>query len=94
MKIIAHTSLIISDSGGLVEEASYLNKPLAILREKTERPEALFSKHASLVGTSNDFWKKALDFFNYRKRISPDKCPFGDGNASERIVDILENELK
>ena len=94
IKLIAHSSFIISDSGGIVEEASYLNKPVSILREKTERPEAIYSKHANIVGTNEDFWKEVITFMNYRKKHNPEECPFGDGNASERIVDILENELK
>jgi len=94
INLIAHSAFIISDSGGIVEEASYLKKPVSILREKTERPEAIYSKHANIVGTSKDFWKEVITFMNYRKKHQPDGCPFGDGNASERIVDILEENLK
>lgn len=94
IKLIAHSAFIISDSGGIVEEASYLKKPVSILREKTERPEAIYTKHANLVGTSENFWKEVITFMNFRKKNEPDDCPFGDGNASERIVDILEENLK
>ena len=94
LNLMANCYLIISDSGGIVEEASYLNKPVAILREKTERPEAIYTGHARMVGTSDNLWKEVLDFIIFRKKQLLETCPFGDGNASERIVDILEKELE
>ena len=83
--------LIVSDSGGVQEEAPSLGKPLFILRENTERPEAIESGIAKLVGENlrellaenyaDDAW------INSVKQI---KNPFGDGAAAKRIVGILE----
>ena len=86
--------LIVSDSGGVQEEAPSLGKPLLILRENTERPEAIESGIAKLVGENletllqenyaDDSW------INSVKEI---ENPFGDGNAAKRIVEILEKKF-
>ena len=82
--------LIVSDSGGVQEEAPSLGKPLFVLRENTERPEAIESEIAKLVGENlrellaenyaNEAW------INSVKQV---KNPFGDGKAAKRIVEIL-----
>jgi UDP-N-acetylglucosamine 2-epimerase (non-hydrolysing) len=90
--------LIVSDSGGVQEEAPSLGKPLFILRENTERPEAVEAKIARLVGGSPQNLKKMLEE-NYAietwiKSVREIKNPFGDGKAAKKIVDILEREFR
>ena len=91
IKLVAMSSFIVTDSGGMIEEASYFDIPLAIIREKTERMEAIQSGHAILVGTKKDIWKPILKFFN-KKKTQNLVCPFGNGNSAKKIVRILENE--
>ena len=89
--------LIVSDSGGVQEEAPSLGKPLLILRENTERPEAVEAKIAKLVGGNPKTLKLMLEE-NYAvetwiKSIREIKNPFGDGKAARRIVNIIEEKL-
>jgi len=89
--------LILTDSGGLVEEASFLGKPVLILREVTERPESVEAGIAKIIGTSsgsiyNTFLQVACDCKRqtvYRK-MAVKKNLYGDGHAAEKIVKILE----
>lgn len=85
--------IILTDSGGIVEEAPSFKKPVLILRKKTERPEALKAGVAKLVGTeSSNIVKetqKLLDDQRTYNKMRQGKNPFGDGKASERIVKIL-----
>ncbi|MBW4664031.1 MAG: UDP-N-acetylglucosamine 2-epimerase (non-hydrolyzing) [Chroococcus sp. CMT-3BRIN-NPC107] len=94
---IGKSYLLLTDSGGLQEEAPSLGKPVLVLRETTERPEAVTAGTAKLVGTNPDVIvanAKALlsDETAYQK-MSTAINPFGDGNASERIRQIVENYL-
>ncbi|MEZ5306095.1 MAG: UDP-N-acetylglucosamine 2-epimerase (non-hydrolyzing) [Pyrinomonadaceae bacterium] len=87
--------LILSDSGGVQEEAPTLGKPVFILRENTERPEAVQCGVAKLVGGNPRTLATMLEQ-NYLadtwiKSVSTVQNPFGDGNAAKRIVDTLEN---
>lgn len=87
--------LIVSDSGGVQEEAPSLGKPLLVLRENTERPEAIESGTAKLVG-KNSLAKMLKENYNnetWIKTVRKQKNPFGDGEAAKRIVEILEREL-
>ena len=85
--------LIITDSGGIQEEANALGKPVLVTRNVTERPEAIEAGCAKLVGTSKDnIVREASLLLTDRQeyeRINQNKTLFGDGHASERIVDIL-----
>jgi UDP-N-acetylglucosamine 2-epimerase (non-hydrolysing) len=90
--------LIVSDSGGVQEEAPSLGKPLFVLRENTERPEAVEAKIAKLVGGSPQILQKMLEE-NYAietwiKSVREIKNPFGDGKAAKKIVEILEKEFR
>ncbi|HEY0050865.1 MAG TPA: UDP-N-acetylglucosamine 2-epimerase (non-hydrolyzing) [Pyrinomonadaceae bacterium] len=90
--------LIVSDSGGVQEEAPSLGKPLLILRENTERPEAVESKIARLVGGNPKVLRKMLEE-NYAietwiKSVREIKNPFGDGRSAKKIVEILEKEFR
>ncbi len=82
--------LIVSDSGGIQEEAPSLGKPLFILRENTERPEAIENGIAKLVGDNLE--KLLAENYadeNWIESVKKVKNPFGDGNAAKRIVKIL-----
>ena len=90
--------LIVSDSGGVQEEAPSLGKPLLILRENTERPEAVRAGVAKLVGGNPRSLKFMLEE-NYAvetwiKSVKEVDNPFGDGRAAQRIVKIIEDENK
>jgi len=86
--------LIISDSGGVQEEAPSLGKPVLVMREKTERPEALEAGTVKLVGTNINLivqeTENLLNNKNYYKEMSLAHNPYGDGHASERIVKFLK----
>ncbi len=86
--------LIVSDSGGVQEEAPSLGKPVLILRENTERPEAVMCGVAKLVGGNPQTLKRLLEdnyltetWINSVKQV---QNPFGDGKSAERIANILE----
>lgn len=87
--------LLLTDSGGLQEEAPALGKPVLVLRETTERPEAIAAGTAKLVGTDCDRIAGAAtellgDPVAYQAMATAVN-PFGDGHAAERIVQIVEN---
>lgn len=89
--------LIVSDSGGVQEEAPSLGKPLFVLRENTERPEAIRAGVAKLVGGNPRTLKRMLEE-NYSvntwiKSVKEVSNPFGDGRAAKRIVKIIEQKL-
>ncbi|MGI9036268.1 MAG: non-hydrolyzing UDP-N-acetylglucosamine 2-epimerase [Pyrinomonadaceae bacterium] len=89
--------LIVSDSGGVQEEAPSLGKPLLILRENTERPEAVESGAAKLVGGNSRRLKLMLEE-NYAvetwlKSVKKIANPFGDGRAANRIAKIIEESF-
>jgi len=85
--------IIITDSGGVQEEAPSLGKPVLVMRDTTERPEAVDAGTVILVGTDKEkIVKEALDLLNNQERfdaMSTLHNPYGDGNASERIVDYI-----
>jgi UDP-N-acetylglucosamine 2-epimerase (non-hydrolysing) len=91
VSLMKNAWLIASDSGGVQEESPSLGKPVFILRENTERPEAVSSGVAKLVGT-NSLAEMLEENYNDESWINSVKSiinPFGDGTAAERIVDIL-----
>ncbi|MCL6753191.1 UDP-N-acetylglucosamine 2-epimerase (non-hydrolyzing) [Nostoc sp. CCCryo 231-06] len=94
---IGRSHLLLTDSGGLQEEAPSLGKPVLVLRDTTERPEAVAAGTAKLVGTTTE-----NIFANAAELLSdPDAYaamanainPFGDGHAAERILQIVQNYL-
>src|SRR5438309_5616241 len=89
--------LIITDSGGIQEEAPALGKPVLVVRDTTERPEAVEAGVARLVGTSVSRIAGAVDELLTRPevyaRMAPATNPFGDGHASARIVEALKARL-
>ena len=85
--------LILTDSGGIQEEAPSLRKPVLVMRDTTERPEALASGAAELVGTDaarivERISRLLTDEAEYRRR-QIDANPYGDGQAAGRIVDLM-----
>ncbi|HEY0462121.1 MAG TPA: UDP-N-acetylglucosamine 2-epimerase (non-hydrolyzing) [Pyrinomonadaceae bacterium] len=89
--------LIVSDSGGIQEEAPSLGKPLFVLRENTERPEAIRAGVAKLVGGNPQVLKRMLDEIysveTWIKSVKQISNPFGDGRAAERIVRVIEEKF-
>ena len=89
--------LIITDSGGIQEEAPSLGKPVLVMREVTERPEALEAGTIRLVGTDADKIvteaSRFLDDAEYYHANSLIANPYGDGNACSRIIDYLRKNL-
>jgi UDP-N-acetylglucosamine 2-epimerase (non-hydrolysing) len=94
---MSQATLILSDSGGVQEEAPSLGKPVLVLRETTERPEACEAGAAMLVGTDAEriFVEAArlLTDAEAYARMATVKSPFGDGHAGERIVKVLADAL-
>jgi UDP-N-acetylglucosamine 2-epimerase (non-hydrolysing) len=94
-----HSYLILTDSGGIQEEAPSLGKPVLVMRDTTERPEGIKAGTLKLVGTNEEtiykeFSKLLSDKEEYDK-MSKASNPYGDGHTSERIADILEfGEIK
>jgi|TARA_B100001059_G_C17822143_1_gene578985 UDP-N-acetylglucosamine 2-epimerase (non-hydrolysing) len=86
--------LIITDSGGIQEEAPSLGKPVLVTRDTTERPEAVEEKTVLLVGTNTqkiiEETQKLISDTNYYKGMSLLHNPYGDGKASSRIVDFIK----
>lgn len=88
------SDLVLSDSGGIQEEASVLGVPLLVLRRATERPEAIASGNAELVGTEPDRIVSAVSKRLARRAKTAASLPFGDGRAGERIAGIIEEWLE
>jgi UDP-N-acetylglucosamine 2-epimerase (non-hydrolysing) len=95
--LMDRASIILTDSGGIQEEAPSLGKPVLLMRDTTERPEAVEAGTVILVGTDvsvivNEVNKLLHDSKHYAQ-MSEAKNPFGDGNASQLISDYLSIEL-
>ena len=86
---------IITDSGGVQEEAPSLGKPVLVMRDTTERPEALIAGTVKLVGTDTKVIikeaQKLLDDKTEYEKMSKAHNPYGDGKACEKIVDFIKN---
>lgn len=84
--------LILTDSGGIQEEASFLGKPILVMRKRTERPEAIEAGVAKLVGTnSQSIFKETQNLLDNRdeyERMAKKVTTYGDGKAGERIIEI------
>lgn len=93
---MAASYLILTDSGGIQEEAPSLGKPVLVMRDTTERPEGLAAGTLKLVGTSEDDIYSVFDCLlsdeSAYKAMSHASNPYGDGFASKRIADVLARE--
>ena len=94
---LARSYLIITDSGGIQEEAPSLGKPVLVMRDTTERPEGIAAGTLKLVGSDETViyqsFKALLEDQNEYNKMSFASNPYGDGNACKRIVDVLEQKL-
>lgn len=94
---LSRSYLILTDSGGIQEEAPSLGKPVLVMRDTTERPEGIATGTLKLVGTDEDtiykIFKQLLEDQNEYERMSKASNPYGDGFASKRIADVLERSL-
>ena len=92
---LARSYMILTDSGGIQEEAPSLGKPVLVMRDTTERPEGIAAGTLKLVGTDEEViyrnFKELLENEDAYKRMSTASNPYGDGCACKRIADILTN---
>jgi UDP-N-acetylglucosamine 2-epimerase (non-hydrolysing) len=95
--LMRHAYLILTDSGGVQEEAITFGKPILVMRDTTERPEGVQAGGARLVGNDEnvifDEAKKLLENESEYRKMADRKNPYGDGKASQRIVATLERVL-
>ena len=98
VSVMKASYMIVSDSGGVQEEAPALGKPVLVLREKTERPEAIREKVVKLVGTSYERIvaeiQRLLDDESVTRDMARGVSPYGDGRAAERIVRTLKGVFR
>ncbi|MGF2143850.1 non-hydrolyzing UDP-N-acetylglucosamine 2-epimerase [Vagococcus fluvialis] len=95
--LLAKSHIILTDSGGIQEEAPSLGKPVLVMRDTTERPEGIEAGTLKLVGTEEEViyehFKELLENQLLYKEMSEASNPYGDGTASEQIVTILKEKL-
>jgi len=93
--LMSESYLILTDSGGIQEEAPSLGKPVLVMRDTTERPEAVEAGTVKLVGSDQDNIikevQKLLNDNSEYQKMSKARNPYGDGNASEKILNILKD---
>ena len=94
---LSRSYLILTDSGGIQEEAPSLGKPVLVMRDTTERPEGIAAGTLKLVGTKEEtiyrHFKELLENQDMYRKMSQSDNPYGDGCTCKRIADILEREL-
>lgn len=94
---LARSYMILTDSGGIQEEAPSLGKPVLVMRDTTERPEGIKAGTLKLVGTDEEViynnFKLLLENQDEYNKMSKAQNPYGDGFACKRIADILEEKL-
>ena len=93
--LMKNSKFILTDSGGIQEEASspVMRKRVFVMRKSTERPEAVRAGYCKVVGTDAKRVLKAVRAFVKDPRTSFKACPYGKGDAAERIVRALKTEL-
>ncbi|HNX92961.1 MAG TPA: UDP-N-acetylglucosamine 2-epimerase, partial [Syntrophomonas sp.] len=95
--LMNHSYLVLTDSGGMQEEAPSLGKPVLVLRDTTERPEAITAGTVKLVGTAEDkvyhtaarLLSDTVEYDKMARAINP----YGDGKAAQRIVNVIKEFL-
>jgi UDP-N-acetylglucosamine 2-epimerase (non-hydrolysing) len=95
--LLRRSTVILTDSGGIQEEAPSLGKPVLVLREKTERPEGITAGSVKLVGVNRETivreCNRLLDDPDERARMARVRNPYGDGHACERIARTIAGFL-
>jgi UDP-N-acetylglucosamine 2-epimerase (non-hydrolysing) len=95
--LLMASDVVLTDSGGVQEEAPILGKPTLVLREVTERPEGVDAGAARMVGHSPEAIvseiERLLEDDEYYRGFAQARSPYGDGRASERIAHILRDAL-
>lgn len=95
---LSRSYLILTDSGGIQEEAPPLGKMVLVMRNTTERPEGIATGTLKVVGTEEEViyqnFKQLLEDDHEYSKMSSASNPYGDGYASKRIADILEKSTK
>jgi UDP-N-acetylglucosamine 2-epimerase (non-hydrolysing) len=97
LALARHARLIVSDSGGVQEECTVLKRPLIVVRNSTERPEAIDAGFAHLVQPGpaiGELGRRLISDPGLAERLAAIPCPFGDGRASERITNALRSYLR
>ena len=91
--LLKHSNLVLTDSGGIQEEAPSLGKPVLVMRNDTERPEAVEAGTVEMVGSNKqkivEGVSRLLEDKIYYQKMSQTHNPYGDGTACKRIVDVL-----
>jgi len=97
VNLMARSRLVLTDSGGIQEEAPSLDVPVLVMRETTERPEGIECGAAKLVGTDSNSivqaTKHVLDSEKIYNEMAGATSPFGDGTSAGQIVDIISNKI-
>jgi UDP-N-acetylglucosamine 2-epimerase (non-hydrolysing) len=94
--LMRHSHIVLTDSGGIQEEAPSLGKPVLVMRDVSERPEAITFGTVKLVGAKSEAIirgvKELLDSELAYQKMAQQTNPYGDGNACKRIIDALRNK--
>jgi UDP-N-acetylglucosamine 2-epimerase (non-hydrolysing) len=94
--LMKHSYIVLTDSGGIQEEAPSLGKPVLVMRDVSERPEAITFGTVKLVGAKSEAIihgvKELLDSESAYQKMAQQTNPYGDGNACKRIIDALRNK--
>ena len=95
LALMKRSEFILTDSGGIQEEATspVLRKQVFVLRESTERPEAVRAGYCKVVGTDSARVLRVIKAFSKNPKVSSKPCPYGKGDAGERIATALRDEL-
>jgi UDP-N-acetylglucosamine 2-epimerase len=98
LSALQQSYFVLSDSGGVQEEATALGKPVLVLRRETERPEGVAAGTLRLVGTDvQDILREAHELLvnpEHHRAMANGSGVFGDGHAAEKIVAVLEEKLE
>jgi UDP-N-acetylglucosamine 2-epimerase (non-hydrolysing) len=96
VRLLRDASLVLTDSGGILEEAAYLGRPVLVLRDHTERPEGLTTGHSRLVGTDPAvILNAAAEWLDAESHGDTARapCPYGDGHTAPRVVEVIAAHL-
>lgn len=95
--LMSKSYLVLTDSGGIQEESPSLGKPVLVMRDTTERPEAIASGTAKLVGTNPEIIienvSRLIEDKPYYNQIANLQNPYGDGKASEKIINFIKDKI-